>query len=282
MHNDLEFTWRRGRTGENTDANEQPNFGLLIDGTRPCPESGSWVAISMGGFDGWLLSAIETLGATVPVPWILVLVAAVLVIEAGCLLGLAVPGSTVVLGLGILTGLDTVPIAWAIGTSAVATSLGCQCSFRAARRRGAPIALPNALVKFTNSRSASVVVRAQALSARYPRAVSLCGPLVGGVRTLAPRFVASSRISYTGFTALTVVSVTCWAAVLVSIGAYVGADDEVRSIVGSIGVPAIAAAAIGRWWWSKHRRRPSLPEWAEDETRTNAALAAYSPHGATR
>ncbi|MBJ8347247.1 DedA family protein [Antrihabitans sp. YC2-6] len=228
--------------------------------------------INAGDLDSWILSSIESLGANVAPPLLLALIAGVLVVEAGCLVGLAIPGSTIVLGLGVLSGLEVVSVGSAIATAAAATSCGCQYSFIAARRRGRAIARTGP--KLFANKIASALARAQALSARHPQAVALAGPLVGGIRTLAPRFVASSNISYAWFSALTLVAVTCWAALLVSIGGVLGADDDVRTAVGSIGVPVVVLVALVRRWLSKRRREPGPPEQARDQTRINAAFAA--------
>lgn len=150
-----------------------------------------------------VFSAIEFIAASVPAALLLVVVAALLVVEAGLLVGLAVPGSTVVLALGALAGTGAISAGWAITVAAAATTIGCQLSFLSARRRGGVLAVPQFFGKFAGARGASALYAVGSFSRRRPQAVSFTAPLIGGLRTLAPRVLANSSLPYWRFAALT-------------------------------------------------------------------------------
>jgi membrane-associated protein len=198
-------------------------------------------------------TAIEFVAASVPGALLLLVVAAVLVVEAGLLVGLLVPGSTVVLALGALAGTGAISTGWAVTVAAAATTVGCQWSFLSARKHGREHALPQFLTRFAG---ASALSTAGSLSRTRLHALSFAAPLIGGLRTIAPRVLANSSLPYWRFAALTSAAAVSWAGLLVSLGILAGSDERVSTAISAVGLPVIVLFLIGRAWATR-RRQPT-------------------------
>jgi hypothetical protein len=79
---------------------------------------------------------------SVPALAALLLVALVLLAEAGLLIGVVLPAASLVLGLGVLAGAGLLPLWAAAATAASATVVGAALGHRAAPRDGAGHLLP--------------------------------------------------------------------------------------------------------------------------------------------
>lgn len=121
-----------------------------------------------------------------------VLIAVLLVAEAGLLIGVAMPGASLVLGLGVLAGAGAVPFSVAALSAAGATVLGATLGHRSAARHGAPALLPEAglLGRLLTRRVADVAERLSApwveTVGRRPVRAAATAQFVAGGRTLAP------------------------------------------------------------------------------------------------
>ncbi|MFH5227458.1 hypothetical protein [Antrihabitans spumae] len=201
-----------------------------------------------------IAAGLEVVASSVSVPLLLAVIAAILLVESGSVVGVLLPGSSIVLSLGMLVGIGTVPMLPAIGVVAVATTVGTQYSFLQAREQLVTFEVPRGLDELTRGRLSRAVAATQRMSDRAPRAVSFGAPLFGGTRTLAPRFLALSPIRYQQFAGLSSLSALLWSVGLVSIGAIAGADDRIGTVVSFVGIPVVVLFVVVRRW----RRRCDL------------------------
>lgn len=195
-----------------------------------------------------IAAGLEVVASSVSVPLLLAVIAAILLVESGSVVGVLLPGSSIVLSLGMLVGIGTVPMLPAIGVVAVATTVGTQYSFLQAREQLVTFEVPRGLDELTTGRLSRAVAATQRMSDRAPRAVSFGAPLFGGTRTLAPRFLALSPIRYQQFAGLSSLSALLWSVGLVSIGAIAGADDRIGTVVSFVGIPVVVLFVVVRRW----------------------------------
>ena len=129
-----------------------------------------------------------------------VLIAVLLVAEAGLLIGVVMPGASLVLGLGVLAGAGAVPCPVAALSAAGATVLGATLGDRSAARHGAPALLPEAglLGRLLTRQVADVAERLSApwveSVGRRPVRAAATAQFVAGGRTLAPRIAAQAGV----------------------------------------------------------------------------------------
>ncbi|MBJ8339656.1 hypothetical protein JGU71_12235 [Antrihabitans sp. YC3-6] len=195
-----------------------------------------------------IAAGLELVASAVSAPLLLAVIAAILVVESGSVVGVLLPGSSIVLSLGVLVGTGTVPMLPAVCVVAIATTVGTQYSFLRAREQVATFEVSRGLDELTGGRLSRAVAATQRMSDRSPRAVSFGAPLFGGIRTLAPRFLAQSPIRYQQFAGLSALSAWVWSVVLVSVGAVAGAGDRIGTVIGLVGIPAFATFVVIRRW----------------------------------
>lgn len=128
--------------------------------------------------------------SSVPVWVVFAVVFALLAFESASLLGLFTPGNSVPITLGMLTSIGVVPWLPAVVAAAVASSMGAQWAFWHSRRTDtvlglgrAESALPAGVLRFASGLTTQARSR--------PRAVATTGHLIGGIRTVMPRLVAT-------------------------------------------------------------------------------------------
>lgn len=194
-----------------------------------------------------------TWAADVPAVLATLLVVVLLVAEAGLLIGLVLPSSSLVLGLGMLAGAGTLPVSVAALSAAAATVLGAALGHRTG---GGPV---GALLP---ARLAAVAQRlftpwVDAVGRRPVRAAA-AAQFVGGARTLAPRAAAQAGVPLSTMLRGTVPAALVWATSLVlagSLAASVVPLVQDASVV--LGVPVVVAATVVLL---HRRRRPGVAE----------------------
>ncbi|MEX5718177.1 hypothetical protein [Geodermatophilus maliterrae] len=138
--------------------------------------------------------------SALPVCAVPLAVALVLVAESGLLIGLVLPGSSLVIGFGVLAGAGLVPLPVAALTVAAATVAGAALGHRRAARAGSGALLPTGgwLGRLLPVRVRRVVDRSASpwagAVARQPVRIAGMSQLVTGARTLAPRIAARSGV----------------------------------------------------------------------------------------
>lgn len=166
-----------------------------------------------------------------PAPLVLALVGLAVVTESALLLGLLLPGSTLLLTLGLTTKLGEVSLSAAIPVAVTAAVVGGQLAYLRGRRpvrRGPPGRL---------NRS---VARAEAMVARHGVWSIVIAQWVAGLRTFAPRLAGRARVPYRVFALAQVAVSAVWAVAFVSLGHFTGLALQQR--IGT--VVALAGAAV--------------------------------------
>lgn len=194
--------------------------------------------------------------SSVPVWVVFAVVFALLAFESASLLGLFTPGNSVPITLGVLTSIGVVPWLPAVVAAAVASSMGAQWAFWHSRRTDtvlglgrAESALPAGVLRFVSGLTTQARSR--------PRAVATTGHLIGGIRTIMPRLVATSSLRQREYAVLSLLAAVVWAAVLVTAGAWLGDRTIIRTALGYAWIPALTVMAVTQL---RRRTRSSSPE----------------------
>ncbi|GAA4050500.1 DedA family protein [Nonomuraea soli] len=179
-----------------------------------------------------------------PGGWVLALTGLAMVIEAGLLVGLMIPGTTLLLTLGILTQLGVVPLAASLATAVAATVLGAQLGFWRGTTTGVPL---TRLVERPLGRAAGLV-------ARHGGRAVVIGHWSSFGRNLVPRLAAAGRMPYKTFATAVVPSGALWATAMVLIG-YTQAA-ALQHYAGLAG-PCVAVVLVVALIWTARRRGSS-------------------------
>ena len=216
--------------------------------------------------------------AGLPAAGVLAVAALVLALESGVLVGLFLPGSSLLLALGFLAG-NGVVSAWAVAlVGGAASALGCQFGFWRARRHrlldpesgGDLLDPPNRVERRLIDRAGRDRVRRvlAALDRRAGPAVAVC-QFLSVVRTLMPRLAGRAGVSRRRFASANAPMAFAWAALVSTLGLLAGeAYERVEAAVGLAGPPVLVAAAVVAWVVVKLRRRRSAPEPEPEVERT--------------
>lgn len=176
--------------------------------------------------------------AHIPSVVLLVGVALLLLIESGFLFGLATPGNSLPVTLGVLVSAGAVDAVSAVIAVAVGSSAGAQLAFRRSRVYGT-VVLPERL----ESKLPKVVLRWQGALVenvvKHPQLTTLCAHPVGAVRTVAPRMLAGSTLQHKEFALFNALAALFWASGLVAVGALAGEIETFRTLYSFMWVPAV-------------------------------------------
>jgi membrane-associated protein len=187
-----------------------------------------------------------------PGGWILALTGLAMVVEAGLLVGLMIPGTTLLLTLGILTQLGVVPLAASLPTAIAATALGAQLGFWRGRTAGVP--LTRLVARSGRFLGAQPLERAGRLVARHRGRAVAVGHWSSFGRNLVPRLAAAGRMPYRIFATAVVPSAALWASAMVLIG-YTQAA-ALQHYAGLVG-PCVAVILVIALIWTARRRASS-------------------------
>ena len=199
--------------------------------------------------------------SSLPVCTVPVVVALVLVAESGLLVGLVLPGSSLVIGVGVLAGAGLVPMPVAALTVATATVAGAALGHRRAARAGSGTLLPTGgpLGQLLPARMRELVDRSAGpwsdAIARRPVRVAGMSQLLTGSRTLAPRIAAQAGVPLPTMLRGTVPAALLWSWGLVGAGTAAGAAAPLlNGMVALAGVPVVVAVT---WLFLRRRARPA-------------------------
>ncbi|WP_164701632.1 hypothetical protein [Modestobacter sp. KNN46-3] len=199
----------------------------------------------------------------VPAAAALALIAVLLVVEAGLLVGVVMPSASLVLGLGVLAGAGSIPVPAAALIAAGATVLGAALGHRTAARQGARSLLPGSWVlgRLLPAWAASVADRLCATwveaVGRRPVRTAVTAQFVAGGRTLAPRIMAQAGVPLTTTLRGTLPAALVWSSSLVTAGALAAAAlPYLRIAFAVVGVPVVVAATL---ILARRRATPPFP-----------------------
>lgn len=178
-------------------------------------------------FTSWL--------GSLPGAAVLVVTGLALVVEAGLLVGLAVPGTTILLVLGVLTHMGVIPLAATLSTAVIATAIGAQLGFW----RGRTAKLPKH----------RIIERVTGLVGKHRGWAVAIGHWSSAGRNLVPRIAASDGMPYRRFALAVLPSAALWAGTIVLIGytqaaAFQRWSDTLGVVGPSVAVVLVAALIV--------------------------------------
>jgi membrane-associated protein len=206
-----------------------------------------------------VLTALLGLAAGWPAPVVLGLVAALLLAESGTVAGVFLPGTTLLLGLGLWSDAAGVPSVPVIAVSATATVAGAHIGWWQGRRRrgtttdgsAAPTSRRRRLVD-----AAGHLLEDRGSAART--AVLAMGHWASAARSVLPWIAGRSGVPYRVAGPALAVSGTAWATTLVIVGDRL--RSQVLSPAGVAPVLVLLAVLGGLAWFSRSpSRRWSRP-----------------------
>ncbi|WP_424529281.1 DedA family protein [Sphaerisporangium viridialbum] len=180
----------------------------------------------------------ELLGQLSP-PLLLAVGWLLIVAEAGLLIGVVLPGTSVLVALGYFSHLGVLPLGVTIAVAASAAVTGTQLSYLwGRRRRGSPSAhvLADRLAPGLWERGRRLVVR------RGVWAV-VGAQWLGSARTLVPRLAGWAGLPYRSFASASVPVACAWAATLVTLSRYL-APEVIRQVTGHLALAGPVAMAL--------------------------------------
>lgn len=201
-----------------------------------------------------------------PVAGLFAVAALVLAMESGVLVGLFLPGSSLLLALGFLARHGVVNPWVVVLVAGSASALGCQFGFWRARRHrlldpaaGSADLLdpPNRVERKLIDRAGRARVRRilSFLDRRAVPTVAVC-QFLSLVRTLMPRLAGRAGVSRRRFSLANVPMAFAWAALVSTLGRLAGeAYERVETALGLAGPPVVLAVALLAWVTFKIRRR---------------------------
>jgi membrane-associated protein len=189
----------------------------------------------------------ELLGQLSP-PLVLIVGWLLIVAEAGLLIGVFLPGTSVLVALGYLSHLDVVPLGATIAVAASAAVTGTQLSFLLGKRRKGPSPWqPGALSAFWEG--------GRRLLVRRGIWAVMVGQWLGAARTLVPRLAGWSGMPYSAYACASLPAAGMWAATLVSLSRYL-APEIIHQITGHLALAGPSALALLLLvLWLRHRKQ---------------------------
>jgi membrane-associated protein len=170
-----------------------------------------------------VLTAILDAAAGWPLPVVLTAASALLIVESGSLVGVLLPGTTLLVALGLWTLTAPDALALAVVASAAATVTGAHLGWLRGRS-GAPVGGTHGrLGRFADSRARQASAW---LAERGPAATAMllaCGHWAAAARPVLPRVAGAAGVPYRTVGPVLVLSGSGWATTLVLLGNRVGA-----------------------------------------------------------
>ncbi|MGG5260488.1 DedA family protein [Phycicoccus avicenniae] len=188
----------------------------------------------------------DVLGSLPAWPLALLLAASVLA-ESGTVVGMLLPGTTAVIGLGVLAGVGAVPAPVVYLLAVVAAVAGTSLGWRSGRDGGAAVRSSRLGQRVGESRWAL----ADDLLARRGTQAVVVAQFVVVARTLVPRIIGMSGTPYRRFARASVPAATLWAVSLTLLGHLAGSSwDAVSAVLGraSVSVAVLAGVVLALAW----------------------------------
>jgi membrane-associated protein len=170
-----------------------------------------------------VLTALLGLAAGWPAPAVLVIGAAVLVAESGTFAGVLLPGTSIVVALGLWSDAAGIPTGSVIAVAASATVAGAHLGWwRGARPAAAGCGPGRPVVAAVRRRTAAAVRRFGAQGPAATTVVLAAGHWASAARAVVPRVAGDSGVPYRLAGPALAVSGTAWATTLVLVGRTAG------------------------------------------------------------
>lgn len=163
-----------------------------------------------------VLTAILHAVAAWPPPVVLAAASALLIVESGSLLGILLPGTTLLVALGLWTVAAPDALALAVAVAAVATVTGAHLGWLRGRSGAASGRLADARIQLASTWLAERGRPATAM-------LLACGHWAAAARPVLPRVAGAAGVPYRMVGPVLIVSGSGWAATLVLLGNRVGA-----------------------------------------------------------
>ena len=202
-----------------------------------------------------MLTALLDTVANWPASVVLVVTAMVLVVESGALVGVALPGTTLLVGLGLWSHLRTDALLPAIAMSAAATVAGAHIGWWRGRS-GRGVQALGGDGRHRRVARAGAVRAHRWLAGRGPVATAAllaCGHWAAAARPLVPRVAGGAGVPYRIAGPPLLLSGTAWAATLVLLGNQVG--PPVLTHVGAVPLVVVALLIGALTLHSRYRRK---------------------------
>ncbi|SEL45871.1 DedA family protein [Nonomuraea pusilla] len=189
----------------------------------------------------------ELLGQLSP-PLLLAAAWLLLTAESGLLIGVALPGTSVLVALGYFAHLGVVPLGGAVGVAASAAVTGTHLSYLWGRRREGA----DSFHRFAPGRWD----RTRDLLGRHGSRTVVAGQWFGSARTLTPRLAGWAGMPYRTFATASLPTACAWAATLVTLSYHV-APEIVQQFTShlSIAGPAAVVLALLLLWATRLLRK---------------------------
>ena len=176
-------------------------------------------------------------------------VAALVFTESGILVGLLLPGDTILFAAGLLTanralGLDPVVLA---AVSTLAAAAGGALAWTTGRRLGRPM-----LAKRVNP---ATMERAESLNGRYGAVALIAARWIPWIRTLLPHVAGAAGMPWRRFLLADVVGAVTWAATLVLLGRLSAEVPVLKTIAEAVAGTFVGASAVAGLVLLVRRRR---------------------------
>ena len=171
-------------------------------------------------------------------------VLAIVFIESGLLVGILLPGDSLLFTAGLLSANDTLPDLWILLVSIpVAAIAGDQVGYSIGRRAGPAVFRREEGLFFRRD----YVERAEHFFQRYGGRTIVLARFVPIVRTIAPVMAGVARMRYRTFLAYNVVGGVAWGVSLTTLGYFLGQIEFVRANIEFIviGIVALSLLPIG-------------------------------------
>ncbi|GAA0374032.1 hypothetical protein Acor_41900 [Acrocarpospora corrugata] len=190
----------------------------------------------------------DLLGQLSP-PLLLAVAWVLLLAEAGLLVGVALPGTSVLVALGYFSHLGVVPLGGAVAVAACAAVVGTQVSYLWGRRReGAPSFHRLAPGRWDRPRE---------LVGRYGGWAVAGGQWFGSALTLTPRLAGWAGMPYRTFVTVSLPTACAWASTLVTLSYHL-APEIIQQVTTHLTIagPALVAVWLLVAWVLRARLRP--------------------------
>jgi membrane-associated protein len=187
------------------------------------------------------------LAAKTPALLIVCIAAIILFVEAGLLVGLVLPGASTVLVLGFLADPvnDVISPVVACVTAVAATATGAHYGYLRGRRREAS-AKSGRLDRWIGPRRKAQAISLIERNAVLAIALAHC---IGVLRTLMPRIVGRSEISYQKFALSNLPGAVFWSLAMISLGYVARAALERMDRLVNLSGWLILIIAVGSFSW---------------------------------
>ena len=195
-------------------------------------------------------------------------------LESAALLGLVVPGESLVLVAGFLAAQGLLDVDALIVVVAVGAVLGDSIGYELGRRLGR-----NGLLRIGSrfGLNEDRLARADKFFARHGGKAVLLGRFIGFARALVPFLAGSSRMPYRQFLPYNALGATLWSATAVLLGYFLGASWHVAerwigrasAIIG--GMVLLVLALSWLWRWAVHHEDRLRGLWQQWLTRPRIA-----------